>query len=85
VAIGTQNNGADVKLFAGAVNRLVGSDVCQITFGAAGIAGDLLRPNRTGRLAGKNEPGDEETANNDDDGGSLKQVIELREAGTLPV
>ena len=85
MGIRAQNNAADVKLFAGAINRLVGSDMRQIAFGAAEIAGDRWRPERTGRLAAKDESGGDEEAPDSDPGGGTKHVIELGESGALAV
>ena len=82
MTIRTENNTTDVNLFAGAVNRLVGSDMRQIALGAARIAGDLWRPKRTGPLPAEDESRGDEQAS---DGGGLKHVIELREASTLAV
>src|SRR5205085_2062042 len=66
MAIRAKNSRADVKLFAGAVNRLVGSDMRQIAFGAAEIARDWWRPERTGSLAAEDESGGNEEAPDSD-------------------
>ena len=85
VTIRAENNGADVKLFTCAVNRLVGSDMRQIAFAAAGIAGDRRRPKTTGRLAADDESGGDEEAPDSDGRGGLKHAIEPKEADTLTV
>src|SRR5262245_9815569 len=72
MAIRAKHDAADVKLFAGTVDRLIGRDVRGVAFGAAKFDRDWWCRG-SGRLAAKDQSrGDEKAA----DGGKLEHVTE---------